>query len=260
MQKGCAKDTFRPFCVRMWPTLMTSVPVKCPLGFKQIHVRFQLEPRSFTSANADIELDLVQQGTSEKVALAVSLLSAFFTGFVLAYIQQWKLALALSSIIPCLVIAGGVMTKFMSGGMQQSLQHVAEGGTVAEEVISTIRTTHAFGSQSILVELYDAHVAKAATVDIKVSIWQGSGLAVFFFISYGAYSLGESFDVYVDQLMLTSLKPFLLVPHSSTQVKVKMLKHEFRQRLITTFSYRRCCHKCDFGYPDRFIIFVPARA
>ena len=58
--------------------------------------------------------DLVQQATSEKVALTVSFMSAFITGFVLAYVRQWRLALAMSSILPCMAIAGGVMNKFIS--------------------------------------------------------------------------------------------------------------------------------------------------
>lgn len=62
--------------------------------------------------------DLVQQGISEKVALAVSFISAFLTGFVLAYIRSWRLALALSSILPCIGITGAIMNKFVSRYMQ----------------------------------------------------------------------------------------------------------------------------------------------
>lgn len=62
--------------------------------------------------------DLVQQGTSEKVALVVNFLSAFVTGFILAYVRSWRLALALSSILPCIGIMGGVMNKFVSTYMQ----------------------------------------------------------------------------------------------------------------------------------------------
>ena len=58
--------------------------------------------------------DLVQQGTSEKIALAVSFISAFITGFALAYARCWRLALAMSSILPCIAIAGGVTNKFVS--------------------------------------------------------------------------------------------------------------------------------------------------
>ena len=87
-----------------------------------------------------IFLDLVQQGTSEKVSLVINFLAAFVTGFVLAYIRSWCPALAMSSMLPCITIAGGVMNKFISKYMQLSLQYIAEGGTLVEEVISTIRT------------------------------------------------------------------------------------------------------------------------
>lgn len=57
--------------------------------------------------------DLVQQGISEKVALSIFAISAFITGFVLAYARSWRLALALSAILPCIAITGGVMNKFV---------------------------------------------------------------------------------------------------------------------------------------------------
>ena len=63
-------------------------------------------------------LDLVHQGISEKVAVTVSFLGAFCTGFILAYAKNWRLALAMSSVLPCIAITGGVMNKFVSKYMQ----------------------------------------------------------------------------------------------------------------------------------------------
>ena len=68
-------------------------------------------------------LDLVQQGISEKIALSVSFVSAFLTGFIMAYIRSWRLALALTTIIPCIGITGGVMNKFVSKYMQSVTFH-----------------------------------------------------------------------------------------------------------------------------------------
>ncbi|OBZ71083.1 Leptomycin B resistance protein pmd1 [Grifola frondosa] len=136
---------------------------------------------------------LVQQGISEKVALCVVFIAAFITGFVLAYVRSWRLALAMSSILPCIAITGTVMNKFISGYMQMSLQHVAEGGSLAEEVISTVRTAQAFGTQVILGDLYDVHVSKSRVVDLKAAVWHGAGLAAFFFVIYGAYGLAFDF-------------------------------------------------------------------
>ncbi|KAL4246649.1 GTPase-activating protein [Abortiporus biennis] len=136
---------------------------------------------------------LVQQGISEKVALCVNFLGAFVTGFVLAYIRCWRLALALSSILPCIAIMGGVMNKFVSKYMQLSLKHVAKGGTLAEEVISTVRTAQAFGTQNTLANLYESHVGESEAVDMKAAAWHGGGLAVFFFVIYAAYALTFDF-------------------------------------------------------------------
>jgi ATP-binding cassette subfamily B (MDR/TAP) protein 1 len=147
---------------------------------------------------------------SEKVALSVSFVSAFLTGFIMAYIRSWKLALALTTIIPCIGITGGVMNKLVSKYMQSvhfaialydnrhreyhraSFKHVAEGGTLAEEVISTIRTAQAFGTQGVLAKLYGVYVEKSRKMDLKAAIWQGGGLSVFFFVIYAAYGLGSS--------------------------------------------------------------------
>lgn len=84
-----------------------------------------------------------------------------------------------------------------------SLNHVADGGSLAEEVISTIRTAQAFGTQRILSGLYDRHIDESRKVDLKAAVWHGGGLAVFFFVIYSAYALGENFfSVNVSRLIL----------------------------------------------------------
>lgn len=70
------------------------------------------------------------------------------------------------------------------------MKQTAEGGSLAEEVISTIRTAQAFGTQSKLEELYGKFVYGALTVDLKAALWQGWSFAAFFFIIYSAYALG----------------------------------------------------------------------
>ena len=138
-------------------------------------------------------LDLVQQGISEKIPLAIGFLAAFVTGFVLAFIQQWKLALAMTSIIPMISLTFALANKFISKYVQQSLKHIAEGGSLAEEVISTIRNSHAFGSQNVLHSLYNDYVLKARTASSKIAVWLGSCLGVMFFAIYASYALAFQF-------------------------------------------------------------------
>jgi ATP-binding cassette subfamily B (MDR/TAP) protein 1 len=112
-----------------------------------------------------------------------------------AYIRSWRLALALSSIFPSFVLTGALLAKFSAKWITLSLAHVAEGGTIAEEVISSIRTAHAFGyrSKSVLGGIYEEKVNKAERVDLKLAMVQGIGIGVFFFTIYAAYALSFSF-------------------------------------------------------------------
>jgi len=172
--------------------LMTLAPVKSLREFRRTPVRFELALFQFPNSRCRFT-DLVQQGMSEKVAISVSFLSSFFTGFVVAYVRSWRLALAISSILPCIGITGAIMNRFVSRYMQTSRDHVAKGGTVAEEVFSTIRTAQAFGTQERLSGLYDSNVEEAHRVDIKAAFIHGISLSCFFFVIYSAYGLAFSF-------------------------------------------------------------------
>ncbi|KAJ6530072.1 P-loop containing nucleoside triphosphate hydrolase protein [Mycena vulgaris] len=138
-------------------------------------------------------LDLVQQGISEKVPLVVSFASSFLTSFIVAFVRSWRLALAMCAIFPCIAITGTIMNKFMTRYAEISLKSIAESGSLAEEVISTIRTAQAFGTQQTLSSLYDRHIAGSHESDLKNAILQGAGLPVFFFVIYNAYALAFSF-------------------------------------------------------------------
>ena len=73
-----------------------------------------------------------------------------------------------------------------------SLKYTADAGSVAEEVISTVRTAQAFGTQRILSALYDGHIFQSGEVEVKASMWLGGGMSCFFFCIYSSYGLGES--------------------------------------------------------------------
>ena len=65
-----------------------------------------------------------------------------------------------------------------------SLQAIAEAGSLAEEVISTVRTAQAFGTQSTLSTLYNTHVLVAHKAEVKIAIAAGFGMGIFFFVIY----------------------------------------------------------------------------
>ena len=89
------------------------------VGAGEVTTRIQTDTRTwFRQFLSHIEVqttfipDLVQQALSEKVPLVVGFFSTFVTGYVLAYIKNWRLALAMSFIIPSSALSGGLMNKF----------------------------------------------------------------------------------------------------------------------------------------------------
>ena len=81
------------------------------------------------------------------------------------------------------------MNTFISRYKKQSLDKTAEGGSLAEEVISSVRTAVAFQTQGKLVSLYDIKNVEALLVGLKTAIVNGLGLSVFFFVIYSSYGL-----------------------------------------------------------------------
>ena len=81
-----------------------------------------------------------------------------------------------------------------------SLKQGGEAGSIAEEVISTVRTAQAFGTQKALGELYNEHINKSLRIDLKTASVYGVGLSCFTFVIYSGYALGSSFTFYENLL------------------------------------------------------------
>ncbi|CAH1756276.1 1903_t:CDS:2 [Entrophospora sp. SA101] len=132
---------------------------------------------------------LIQDGISEKVPVAVQHICEFITALTIAFVKSWKLTLVICCVIPLIVITTGIMNKLTSIYMRKTLDSYSFAGTIAEEVIATIRTTVAFGNQKKLSKLYDVHLGKAKVQGIKKSIVRGTSMGFIQFFIYTTYGL-----------------------------------------------------------------------
>ena len=170
------------------------------------------------------DTNLVQDGISEKIALTLTALATFVTAFIIAFIKYWKLTLILSSTVFAIVFVMATGSRFIIKYNKQSLVSYAIGGSVAEEVVSSIRNTTAFGTQDKLAKKYEVHLKEAMKWGLKLktalaimiagmmgiiylnyslSFWQGSRylvagemslsdvLVIMLSIMIGAFSLGN---------------------------------------------------------------------
>lgn len=134
------------------------------------------------------DTSLIQDGVSEKISLTVTAFSTFITAFVISFITYWKLTLILSSTVFALTADMGGGSIFIIKYNKQSLEAYALGGSIAEEVISSIRNAIAFGTQDKLARQYEKHLAEAEKWGQKLQIVLAIMIGGMFWIASAAFS------------------------------------------------------------------------
>ncbi|RDW78443.1 hypothetical protein BP5796_06295 [Coleophoma crateriformis] len=135
------------------------------------------------------DTNLVQDGISEKIGLTLNALATFVAAFVIGFIKSWKLTLILSSTVFAITAAMGAGSSFIVRYSKQSLGSYALGGSVAEEVISSVRNAVAFGTQDKLARQYDMHLAEAEKWGKKNKMVLAVMIGCMFLIIYLNYGL-----------------------------------------------------------------------
>lgn len=143
------------------------------------------------------DTNLIQEAISEKVGLTLTGVAAFFAAFVIGFIKFWKLTLICMATVVAIVVTMGIGGRFMTGWNKKSLHAYAIGGTVAEEVLGSIRNAVAFGTQDRLAKQYDVHLHEARRWGFRSKSTLGcmiGCLLCFIFLNYGlAFWMGSRF-------------------------------------------------------------------
>lgn len=136
------------------------------------------------------DTNMIQDGISEKVSLTLTAVATFVTGFIVAYIKGPKLAGICTSTIVAIVLLMGGSSRWMIRFSKQALDGYGAGGTVAEEVISSIRNAIAFGTEDKLAKQYEKHLSEAEKWGIKAQMMVGVMIGAMFGIMFMNYGLG----------------------------------------------------------------------
>jgi len=103
----------------------------------------------------------VQEAISEKLGNMIQGIATFITAIIIAFTQQWKLSCILLSVVffnfADMAVGSRVMIKFEM--LSESIY--TRGSSIAEEALSAIRSTVAFGAQGRLAKRFD-NVLQAA--------------------------------------------------------------------------------------------------
>ena len=119
----------------------------------------------------------------------------FFTGtFILsmitAFVYGWDLTLVIMTMVPFMIIFGGIAAKVQSSFAEKEMTAYGKAGAVAEEALAAIRTVVAFGGQKKEVERYADNLVGAKKSGILRGTLTGVSGGLMFGIMYMVYALG----------------------------------------------------------------------
>ncbi|EXK27051.1 ATP-binding cassette, subfamily B (MDR/TAP), member 1 [Fusarium oxysporum f. sp. melonis 26406] len=126
---------------------------------------------------------------NSEVSLTLVAVATFISAFVIGFVKYWKLTLILLSIVIALLLNMGGGSTFIMKYNKQNLEAYAHGGSLANEVISSIRNAVAFGTQDRLARQYDKHLGRAEFFGFRVKAASSCMIAGMMLVLYLNYSL-----------------------------------------------------------------------
>ncbi|KAF3482575.1 leptomycin B resistance protein pmd1 [Arthroderma uncinatum] len=135
------------------------------------------------------DINLIHEGITSKLSLAITAAATFTTAFVIAFIEYWKLAFILTSTIVAMAAVGALSSRFALKYTKLSLESNGHGTTVANEAISSIRHVAAYGIQKELAQRYLRFVLATEKHSIKAGAIMALMIGVMYgipYLSYGA--------------------------------------------------------------------------
>ncbi|RFU81374.1 atp-binding cassette multidrug transport atrc [Trichoderma arundinaceum] len=132
---------------------------------------------------------LIQSGIAEKLGLTFQGISAFVTAFIVAFVTQWKLTLICLCIAPTTMAAMAYVGVTEAGIETKIFDIHAQGNALAEGILGSARTVHAFEMRSRLVSKFDDYLTEAHKYGRKLSPWFAALFSVEYTIMYLGFGL-----------------------------------------------------------------------
>ncbi|CAK9152838.1 unnamed protein product [Ilex paraguariensis] len=132
---------------------------------------------------------LIQDAMGEKVGKFIQLVSTFLGGFAVAFIKGWLLTLVMLSSIPPLVIAGAIMSIFISKMSTVGQTAYAKAAIIVEQTIGSIKTVASFTGEKQAVTNYNKSLIDAYKSSVYEGFASGFGLGAVMSIMFCSYAL-----------------------------------------------------------------------
>ncbi|XP_058405180.1 bile salt export pump isoform X3 [Diceros bicornis minor] len=135
------------------------------------------------------DINKINDAIADQTAIFIQRMTTSICGFLLGFYQGWKLTLVIMSVSPLIGIGAAVIGLSVSKFTDQELKAYAKAGSVADEVISSMRTVAAFGGENKEVERYEKNLVFAQRWGIRKGIVMGFFTGFMWCLIFLSYAL-----------------------------------------------------------------------
>ncbi|ELK04675.1 Multidrug resistance protein 1 [Pteropus alecto] len=135
------------------------------------------------------DINKINDAIADQMAIFIQRMTTSICGFLLGFYQGWKLTLVIISLSPLIGIGAAIIGLSVSKFTDHELKAYAKAGSVADEVISSIRTVAAFGGEKREVERYEKNLVFAQRWGIRKGIVMGFFTGFMWCLIFFCYAL-----------------------------------------------------------------------
>lgn len=137
-------------------------------------------------------MEKIRDGISEKLGHFTNLGLGMIIVIAISFVYGWKLTLAISAYIPLVLTSNYFVANYQSKLTIREQDSYVVAGSLAEEIISAIRTVVAFGGEKLECERFDKLMLPAHKANRLKGVFTGIGDAItrsmlFFAVASGFY-------------------------------------------------------------------------
>ncbi|ELW62295.1 Bile salt export pump [Tupaia chinensis] len=145
--------------------------------------------QNVTNGTSCGDINKINDAIADQMALFIQRMTSTVCGFLLGFYRGWKLTLVIISVSPLIGIGAAIIGLSVSKFTDYELKAYAKAGSVADEVISSMRTVAAFGGEKRETERYEKNLVYAQRWGIRKGIVMGFFTGYVWCIIFCCYAL-----------------------------------------------------------------------
>lgn len=150
---------------------------------------FELRDMDAITSRLALDMQQLQDAISERFGGLVRAIAAFVSGFMMAFIAGWQVAVVIIPVLPLLGIMAYLSIHWLVHSTYKLQDAYGDAASVAQQVVDNIRTVYAFSLQTRFSNMYKAYLVKTRKAGLRRGLYGGLCYAAFVSVLLMTYAL-----------------------------------------------------------------------